>query len=96
MSPSLSPEDFERLGEAELTLSAGERRLIARIAEVRRMATPDAPDRHGFSVLFRTADTDPVAQQIFRVEHPELGAHDLFLVPLGPVGGQFRYEAVFT
>jgi hypothetical protein len=31
-------------------------------------------------------------QRIFRLEHAELGAFELFLVPIGPG----EYEAVFT
>jgi hypothetical protein len=92
----LSPEQFERLGEAELALAAGEQRLTARIADVRRLGSDDNPDRRAFSVLFRTAESQALEQQIFRVEHPDLGAHDLFLVPLGPSDGGFDYEAVFT
>ena len=35
-------------------------------------------------------------QQIWPLDHEELGRIDLFLVPLGPEEGAMRYEAVFT
>lgn len=35
-------------------------------------------------------------QGMRRLEHPTLGALEIFFVPLGPVGGRMRYEAVFA
>jgi hypothetical protein len=35
-------------------------------------------------------------QRIYRVEHGELGAMEIFLVPIGPDEVAHRYEAVFT
>lgn len=37
-----------------------------------------------------------LAQHIYPLEHDQLGALDLFLVPLGPESGRMRYEAIFT
>lgn len=34
-------------------------------------------------------------QNMYRLEHPELGVLDIFLVPLGPEEGRMRYEAIF-
>jgi hypothetical protein len=45
-----------------------------------------------FSVVFRGPGEPLLAQRIHRIEHPALGALDLFLVPVGPG----RYEAIFT
>ncbi len=52
--------------------------------------------RRQFSLLFRGGPDPPLGQRIYRVEHDELGALDIFLVPLGPDGVGQRYEAVFT
>ena len=51
-----------------------------------------------FSLTFASRDVGVVPQQICRVEHPELGEFDLFLVPIGPdrEHGGMRYEAVFS
>jgi len=50
-----------------------------------------------FSIIFRGASSEPVLQQaIYTVEHPELGALEIFLVPIGPVDDGLCYEAVFT
>lgn len=35
-------------------------------------------------------------QGTYLVEHEQLGAHDLFIVPLGPDQNGMRYEVIFT
>src|SRR5262249_24082555 len=55
--------------------------------------------RAQFSLFFRGPRAALRRQGTYRVEHPELGAHDLFLVPVGVTpedGGSVLYEAVFT
>jgi hypothetical protein len=54
------------------------------------------PSRTQFSLVFRGGGTPPLRQQVLRVEHDELGALEIFLVPLGPDEIGQRYEAVFT
>lgn len=68
------------------------------LAEARTMGSPPKGDkRHSFSVVFRCENPEPLPQQIYTVEHAELGALELFLVPVGPDGDdEMRYEAVFT
>lgn len=68
------------------------------LAEARTMGSPPKGDkRHAFSLVFRCDDPEPLPQQIYTVEHEELGALELFLVPVGPDGDdEMRYEAVFT
>jgi hypothetical protein len=48
--------------------------------------------RAPFSIVFRALDGRTLPQRIYRLEHAELGALELFLVPIGPG----EYEAVFT
>ncbi len=48
--------------------------------------------RAPFSLVFKGGPDPPLPQRIYRVEHPEIGAMDIFLVPIAPD----RYEAVFT
>ncbi len=52
--------------------------------------------RRAFSVVFRGPLDAFVEQCICTVEHDELGAMELFLVPLGPDDQGMKYEAVFT
>jgi hypothetical protein len=72
------------LGGAELSLT------LSRCDE-----SPHArPDHPAFSLLFHAPGAGHLPQQIFTLEHPELGELDLFLVPLGPDGDRMQYEAV--
>lgn len=54
------------------------------------------PSRPQFSLLFRGGPDPPLPQRIYRIEHDDLDALELFLVPLGPDDVGQRYEAVFT
>ena len=49
-----------------------------------------------FSLVFVGPQECPVAQAIYRVEHDELGALDLFLVPIGKDKRGVSYEAIFN
>ena len=53
---------------------------------------PRAP----FSLVFRDPGGRHLPQRIYRLEHADLGAFDLFLVPIGPDAQGMRYEAVFA
>jgi uncharacterized protein DUF6916 len=50
------------------------------------------PDHPAFSLTFESSDPNPREQQIFALEHTDLGQFDLFLVPLAPT----TYEAVIN
>jgi hypothetical protein len=54
------------------------------------------PSRPQFSLVFRGGPDPPLPQRIYRLEHDELGALEIFLVPIGPDDVGQRYEAVFT
>lgn len=50
-----------------------------------------------FSVVFLGPAGAPILPQAtYRLEHEEMGALDLFLVPVGIDGGRAQYEAVFN
>ncbi|HZR02424.1 MAG TPA: hypothetical protein VFA81_04525 [Burkholderiales bacterium] len=52
--------------------------------------------REPFALLFRGPREPLLAQRIHRLENSELGALDIFLVPIGPDDIGQRYEAVFN
>ena len=52
------------------------------------------PHRRPFSIVFRGDASLP--QRIYRMEHTELGAFEIFLVPIAPDARGRRYEAIFT
>jgi hypothetical protein len=88
----------DRIGEAfpaTPTLTPG-RTLNLTLTSLDALPAPPDGGRVPFSLEFRDAATDHVPQQIIAVEHPEIGAFDLFVVPLGPGADGMRYEAIFT
>jgi hypothetical protein len=52
------------------------------------------PDHPAFSLTFDSPDPEPREQQIFVMEHGELGQFDLFLVPIARTEIGIAYEAV--
>jgi hypothetical protein len=59
--------------------------------------TPSSGSRHPFSLHFLgPASPQYLLQHIYRLEHDQMGALDLFIVPLGPEQGRMRYEAIFS
>ena len=52
--------------------------------------------RQPFSIVFRGPGDILLPQHIYRMEHPEIGDFELFLVPIGPDEKGLRYEAIFT
>jgi len=56
-----------------------------------------AEHRRPFSLIFLgPVSSQYLVQHIYRLEHPQMGALDLFLVPLGPEQGRMQYEAIFN
>jgi hypothetical protein len=61
------------------------------LVEVTELPGEPGP-RVPFSLVFEGGPSPPLPQRIYSVEHPEIGALDIFLVPIAAD----RYEAVFT
>jgi len=95
---------LDRLTAADFAPHRGQRFRVATEAEpafeveLLDVAESDAPGptREQFSLVFRGGPSPPLAQRIYRVEHDELGALEIFLVPIGPDEVGQRYEAIFT
>ena len=54
------------------------------------------PDHPAFSLTFHSSDPERLEQQIFVLEHAELGQFDLFLVPIAQLENGIAYEAVIN
>jgi hypothetical protein len=54
------------------------------------------PARTPCSIVLHGPLDHALPQQIWPLDHDELGRLDIFLVPLGPDGDAMRYEAVFN
>ncbi len=72
--------------------------LSAELIEVTELSSGrgESDQRRSFSLVFRGPKTPVLRQRIYEIEHQEMGALGLFLVPIGPDEEGMRYEAVFT
>ena len=59
-------------------------------------AGPEGQPRLQFSLVFRGPLEPVLPQATYNLEHAELGALDVFLVPIGPGHGGMQYQAVFA
>lgn len=92
----LSLETFEPLLGATFT-ALTEPRLALTLSEATPLpAGPDADGRAPFSLLFSGPGEPTLPQGMVPLEHAGLGTLEIFLVPLGPGSGGFRYEAIFS
>jgi hypothetical protein len=89
---TLTVDDFAALrGQPFRIASAGAPPFEAELVEVTEIAR-EPGGRAPFSLVFRGGPDPPLPQRIYRVEHADLGAIEIFLVPIAAD----RYEAVFT
>jgi len=84
--------------ESTFQVSAGGELVFeATLIDVSPMGETVGPNgRRPFSLVLRGPQDAAPAQAIYRVDHQELGAMDLFLVPIGPDDEGMKFEAVFT
>lgn len=69
----------------------------ASLVQTTRLSHYTPLERLPFSIVLRTAPGTPVFMQgIYRLSHPDLGALDLFLVPVASDSTGVSYEAVFS
>jgi Domain of unknown function (DUF6916) len=92
-----------RIGDTFRIRSGPDHEIEAELIEARALGgDPARADvqtsrrRTPFSLSFRTSLTAPLPQRIYEVAHDELGAYEIFLVPVGPDGKGMVYEAIFT
>ena len=94
---TLTIDDFrDRVGETFAATTNEDRRLTLTLTSVEDLPAPPGGRRTPFSLEFQDQAQDHVPQQTVAVEHADLGAFDLFVVPLGPGPQGMRYEAIFT
>jgi hypothetical protein len=102
MLESFTIETFaDRIGE-RFGIAADDGGLEAELVEAtaltalsgKALETPG--DRAPFSLVFLGPGDPVLPQAIYRFEHDELGAFEIFVVPIGRDETGVRYEAVFT
>jgi len=93
-------EDFtlatfaDRLGDT-FRVGEGAGVLDLELVEVSAGVAREGAARVPFAIVFRGPLEPVLPQQIYRFEHDELGAFNLFIVPIGPGEAGMQYEAVF-
>jgi len=79
MSESLTADSFSGHEGSTFRVRVGDDTVEL---ELDRVTEHDYPGQESFSVLFRGANVEAFQHGMYRIEHDELGEHDL---PLGPV-----------
>jgi hypothetical protein len=93
----LTKESFEPITGSVFTVRLGEDATMAlQLTAVAGNGLKGAASREQFSLHFRGPATPALAQRIYRLEHPHLGALEIFLVPIRKDSAGMIYEAVFT
>jgi hypothetical protein len=89
---TLSAADFEALRGDRFRIAPDDAAPFeAELIEVTEIAR-EPGDRAPFSLVFHGGPSPPLPQRVYPVQHEQLGAIEIFLVPIAPD----RYEAVFT
>ena len=87
---------FEALVGSRFTLRLDDAaELPAQLIEARAGRGEAFNGRQPFSLTFEAPAEPPLPQRIYRLEHPQLDAMDLFLVPVARTAAGLHYEAVF-
>ncbi|WP_293504366.1 hypothetical protein [Roseateles sp.] len=87
---------FEPLVGSGFSLRLGDAaELPVRLIEARAGPDTGAAGRQPFSLTFQAPAEPALPQRIYRLEHPQLDAMDLFLVPVARSATGLQYEAVF-
>lgn len=98
MLDKLSSADFSPHLNQTFRLHAGELTLEIELISVEERGAAYSPNaqRKPFSIIFRGPLEPILPQMIYKIEHSEMGALDLFVVPIGPDERGMRYQAVFS
>lgn len=101
MLDKLTRADFAPLLHETFRIDLGDGRIIelelASATDLDPVTAADPGGRLPFSLEFLgPLSRRYLPQRIYRLENDAFGVLEIFLVPLGPVDGRMRYEAIFT
>ncbi|HZP68104.1 MAG TPA: hypothetical protein VFB32_17510 [Rudaea sp.] len=94
--PELRLEDFLPLVGSRIGVELGEHRAELEVKEAALIGSPSPRKAPSFHVILRSPPTWRATQGMFRLQHPTLGAIEVFTVPVGPDGVGLCYEIVFN
>jgi hypothetical protein len=93
----LTIASFAPLVHQRFALRAGGITVELELVEVQSLGkAPRADMREPFSLLFAGPLSPMLSQGSYPCEHASLGAHELFLVPIGRDPQRASYQAIFT
>jgi hypothetical protein len=95
MLDALTKESFLPRLNQPFRLTSMEPPIELRLIEV-EARWGKGPTREPFSLVFAGPATPVLPQSIYRLENDEMGALEIFLVPIGRDAGSTRYEAAFN
>lgn len=95
-SPHPTREDFAGIAGESLQWTLHDQRLPVVVETVDDRPNPGPEGRQAFSVSFRVATAHTHAQGMARLDHPQRGPLEVFVVPVGQEGDAILYEAVFN
>ena len=89
-------EDFQSCLEQSFLLQHGDYEETLTLVEVVRLNNAHAAGREPFSIVFQSANQEPIEQKTYRLTNEQLGDLDVFIVPIEQNESGVRYEAVFS
>jgi hypothetical protein len=92
---TVTAEQFAKFQDQEFEVASPEGAVTLKLVEVSKLGSGE---RQGgaFSLLWQGPMAPALAQQTHLVSHPEVGAHEVFFVPVAQTDAGLQYEAVFT
>ena len=96
MLDRLNLEDFLPLVGSEIDVDANGQRARLQIKEASAIKSPSPRATTPFHLILRSDSNWRAPQGMFQLQHPSLGAIELFAVPIGPDGEGFCYEIIFN
>ena len=97
MLDSLTLEVFAKYLNQTFRLHHGSETMEVELTEAKDLG-PGSKEggRNAFSLIFRGAKEPVLDQQIYKIEHGEMGSVELFLVPVGQDEAGTLYQAIFN
>ena len=96
MLESLTCDSFAKHLQQSFEIEAGSQNLALELIEAKALGAGAEGERQSFSLLFRGPAEPLLEQQIYKMSHAEMGALELFEVPVGQEEAGTLYEVVFT
>ena len=97
MSAPLTEEEFSKHVHTKFRIP-GEQPIELELAEVKGYSgkAHEQTGMERFSAFFSGPREPYLPQRVYSLEHDQMGAFELFLVPVASDENGFRYEAVFN